>query len=192
MSYPLAWSLKLRISSLVRHTRLRLSVKKVEGHVGLTRSLGHPTLSTIQRLVISKYKHPRWAKAGECPIFQTLSSANNLQTLVSMECNHRPFILALDPDQNPSNLVICPKMEKLILYTRFGYLFDVELLIAMAKNRSSRGVKLVSITLVDPGGDEQREEVLRLRQHFKRVEYKFYQGPPAWDDVIGESVGESR
>ena len=77
-------------------------------------SLGHPSLSTIQRLTISNYGHDR---AIEYPVLQTLSSANHLRTLVLTNCENLSFILALDPTENRPRPLLCPKMERLVLHT---------------------------------------------------------------------------
>ena len=152
-------------------------------------SLGHPALSTVQRLKILEYSHPKPAEGGECPIFQALSSLNNLRTLVVINCNNRPFTCALDPGQNPSNLPLCSKMEELVFYIKFWYPIDIQLLIRMAKNRASRGAKLPSITFVDRSGCGLREEALKLREHVTHVEYRVDGTPPAWDDFPGGDSG---
>ena len=150
----------------------------------LLRSLGDRMPSTIQRLAISKYKHPRPAEVEECPVFQTLSSMSNLRTLTLIDCNNLPFIRTLDPEQHPSNLVLCSGMEELVFYITSWYKFRVKHLISMARNRASRGAKLSSITLVDLGGRGQRKEVVKLREHATRVEYRVDGVSPAWDEVL--------
>ena len=151
-------------------------------------SLGHSTLSTTQRLVISHYGHQTPAEVEECPIFQTLSSANELRTLVMINCNNRPFACALDPEQNSSNLTLCSKMEELVVYIKIWYQFDVEILIRMTKNRASRGAKLSSITFVDLDASYgPRGEVFKLREHVTHVEYRVEDTLPAWDiDIPGD------
>ena len=151
----------------------------------ILRSLGHLTISTVQRLTILGYSHPRPAKAEECPIFQTLYSTNDLRTLVVINCNNRPFTYALDPEQNPSDLILCSKMEELVLYIKIWDVFDIRFLIKMAKNRASRGAKLSSITFVDRGGHGLREEALKLGEHVTHVEYRVDDTLPAWDDIPG-------
>ena len=158
----------------------------------ILRSFTHPMCSTTKRLAISSYKHPRPANVEECPVLQMALSMNDLQTLVLIDCNDVPFILALDPEQNPSNLVLCPGMQKLILYTEDDRdLLNVKHLIAMAKNRASRGAKLSSVTFVDLGGNGRREEVLRLREHVAHVEYRVDVVTPTWNDLPGVNRDES-
>lgn len=152
--------------------------------------LDHPMLSTIQRLVISKYTYPISAAAEECPVFQMLSSAKNLQTLVLNDCANLPFILALDPERHPSKLVLCPTMEKLVLYIRIHENFHFDDLTSMAKNRASRGAKLSSIMMVSPrrhtpGG------VSELMEHVTHLERRRGKPRPAWGGDLDESGGEN-
>ena len=118
-------------------------------------------LSTIQRLAISEYNHTGLPKAEGCPVFQTLSSADQLRTLTLTGCDNEPFVRALDPEQNPFNLVLCLNMEALVLYPRSPSLFNIERLIGMARNRASRGAKLSSVTLIDLGGVGPDKELLK-------------------------------
>ena len=109
-------------------------------------SLGQPILSTTQRLTISKYRHPNRAEDEEPPVFQTLSSTNNLRTLILTKCENLPFILALNPEENPSKPMLCPNLEEFVLYVKLRDQLHIECLISMVKNRASRGAKLLSIT----------------------------------------------
>ena len=79
---------------------------------------------------------PSSAEVEECSISQTLSSTNNLQTPVLINYNNPPFILALDPEVNlsNSNIALCFKLEKLVLYIRHDDAFRVTYLISMTKN----------------------------------------------------------
>jgi len=154
-------------------------------------SLDRPPLSTTQRLVISKYRHPYQAKGSQ--IFQCLSSMNSLRILVLAECDNLPFLHALNPEENvQSTSVPCPDLKELVLYIGFQDQFHIEHLISMVKNRASRGAKLSSITIMGldepaPGG-----QVFKLEEHVTHVTYKVGGVPPAWDDIPGESGGESR
>jgi hypothetical protein len=159
----------------------------------ILRSFGHPILSTIQRLAISEYNHERPTEVEECPIFQTLSPTDNLQTLILIDCKNLPFILALDPEQNPSNLVLCPNMEELVFHVEGLDLLPLKNLFNMAKNRALGGARLSSITLVNMGSDddEERVEVLKLREHVTHVQYRLGDSsPPDWDHVPGENGDE--
>ena len=173
----------LRVLPVWEHSGVRISYLR-DGQI--LRSLGHPMLSRIQRLVISEYRHPRPVEIEECPIFKTLSSTHDLRTLTLIDCNYLPFVLALDPEQNPSNLALCPNLEELVLYIPSRHYFRAECLISMEKNRASRGVKLLSITIVGLGELAPRE-VLKLREHIAHVEYRVEAARPAWDSVPGQS-----
>ena len=149
-------------------------------------SLGPPILSTTQRLTISRYGYPRPDQVEECPVFHTLSLANDLRILTLIDCDNLPFILALDPEQSPSDRVLCANMEELVVYDYTLEQFHVDHLISMTKNRASRGARLSSITIFDLNGCMLGKEVLKLREHVTHVEYEIDDEPP-WDDVPGES-----
>lgn len=153
------------------------------------RSLDHPMFSAIQRLVISKYAHERPAEVEDCPIFRTLRFTNDLRMLILIDCNYGPFILALDPKQNTSNLVLCSSMEKLVLYisSHSRDQYHVMHLISMAKHRASTGAKLSSIMIFGPAGLTLDTEISKLREYVTHVEYQVELTCPAWDDVPGES-----
>lgn len=108
-----------------------------------------------------------------------------------IDCNNLPFILASDPEQNPSDLVPSPNMEELILYARYRSLFNGGHLIEMVKNRALRGVKPLSVTLVHLGDRRQKDEVFEFRRYGTHVEYRVFGTAPAWDDVSGVSCCES-
>ena len=152
-------------------------------------SLGHPMLSAVQRLTISKYEHSMSRKVKGCAIFQTLSSTNNLQTLSLISCGNQPFIRALDPEQTPSNLLLCPRLEDLTFYIKRWSLLDVEELIRMVGNRTSRGAKLSSIVIVGLHRLSPRDGVLKLGEYVTHMEYRVGDTPPDWDDIFGEGGG---
>ena len=157
---------------------------------GILRSLSPPILSTTERITISYYEYSPPDQVEECPIFQILFFANGLRTLILNECNNLPFILALDPEQNPSNLVLCSDMEELIIYITSLDQFHIERFINMTKNRASRGVKLPLITFVGLDGLALEKAVFRIREQVMHVEYRADDEPPLWDDLPGESGGE--
>ena len=154
-------------------------------------SRGLPILSTTQKLTVSEYGHFHQNDPKRCPVFKALTSATDLRTLTLTECNNLPFILALDPEKNPSKSVLCPKLEQLILYIRTRDQFHTEHLNSMAGNRVRRGVGLSSVTVFGLGELVPGEGVLRLREHVRRVEYRVEDEPPTWDYVPGEDGDES-
>ena len=76
---------------------------------------------------------------------------DNLCTLTLTKCYNLPFIIALNPVENPSNLVICPKLKDLMLYTKEWHGFCITEMLCMAEARASRDTKLLSITIVGLG-----------------------------------------
>ena len=157
-------------------------------------SLVLSVLLTTNRLAIWRYKHPRPAKGEICPIPQMLSPMSNLRILMLAECHNLPFILALSPEKNDSNFVLCPALEELILYIKTRDQFHIKPLTSMAKGRASRDAKLLSITIV--GMDEllPGKEVFKLREHIKHVEYRVDDTLPNWNTIPGggdDSNGES-
>ena len=146
-------------------------------------SLDPSIVSTAQRLVVSKYEHPKKVKAEGPPIFRCLSSMNNLRILVLTKCDNLPFILALNPEENPSKLALCPNLEELVLCIELQDKLHIEHLISMAKDRALGGTRLSSITIV--GQDELApvSHVFKLREHVTDVAYKVGDVPPAWDPV---------
>ena len=158
----------------------------------LLEPLVHPVLSAIHRLTISRYERSQSDPFGGCPIFRILSSTNDLRTLILIDCNNEPFILALDPEQNPSNTVLCSAMEALVVYVgRNGCYFDC--LTSMAMNRASRGAKLPSITVVVRYDNDFGEGRLKshLGKYVTHVEYRIgnINEYPPWDDIPGRSGG---
>ena len=151
-------------------------------------SVGTRILSTTQRLTLSAYLHPDPANFDECPVFHTLSSADDLRTLVLSRCNTRPFVFALDPGKNASKLLLCPNLEEIVLYTWSWD--DAEELVSMAETRASMGAKISSITLTTSDTSAPWGEVLKLRNHVTRVEYRANGTSPSWDYLPDEN--ESR
>jgi hypothetical protein len=150
----------------------------------------HPILSTIERLAVFKSGDPEPTEFEDRPIFQMLSSTNHLQTLTLTNASLLFFIRALDPEQNPSNLVLCVDLKELVLHVK--YWDHVKRACSMAKNRASRGVKLASVTFVDRADRWPRElEMLfELRKHVTHVTYRVDEALPPWDEIPGGSCGE--
>ena len=115
--------------------------------------------------------------------YKTLRHMDGLRTLMLSQCNNLPFIHTLNPDKNPSKIVLCPELEEIILYNNHPDEFRIEELLSMAKERASRGAKLLAITIVSIGAFAPMKEVFRLRKHVLRVEYKFEDAPPKWDTL---------
>ena len=157
----------------------------------ILQTFGPPILSTALRLAISQYRRSISPGAEDCPVFRTLSNTSNLQTLVLNECNNLPFILALNPQENPSKLTLCPKLIELVLYIKRRDRFHLKHLLSMAEHRASEGAKLLSITFIGLGGFVPGDEVLKLKENVTDVVCLVDGAPPAWDNLPPESAGES-
>ena len=157
----------------------------------ILRSLHPLILPTTEILSVSKYSHSSLAEIPKCPIFQTLSSMDNLRTLTLIKCNNLPFVLSLNPERNPSGLLSCPNLEEITLYIKSRDQYHTKHLISMAKNRASRNKKLLSITIVGLGKLAPGKEVLKLREHVTHVEYRVENVSPAWDDPPERAVAKT-
>ena len=115
--------------------------------------------------------------------YQFLFPMGNLRVLTLIESDSLAFILSLNPDKNPDNIVLCPTLEEIILYIDRPDRSHVDGLWDMAEERRLRGVKLSAITIISTCALMPTMEVFRLREHVSRVEYKFDNAPPAWDTL---------
>lgn len=117
----------------------------------------------------------------------------NLRTLVLTKCYDLPFILALNPGANSSEVVPCPNLEDLVLYVESRDQFHFKPLISMAKKRGLRDAKLSSIVIVDLGELRLGKEVAELTKYITRVEYVGYVVDnivPDWDNIPGVGVNK--
>jgi len=119
----------------------------------------------------------------EWDLYRALHALENLRILTLAECRNLPFILTLNPDKNPSKIILCLKLEEVILYIGHPDEFNIDELLSMAKERASRGVKLSVITIVITDVLEPKKVVFQLRKHVSRVEYKFDDALPGWDTL---------
>ena len=103
--------------------------------------------------------------------YRALLPMGNLRSLtISRPESHYVFVTTLDPSLNSSGVMVCPKLEELVLSCPgdASWGCDVERVIAMAGARASRGTKLKSVVII--GRDnltpvEERE----LRTHVLRL-----------------------
>ena len=93
----------------------------------------------------------------------------------------------MNPDKNPDRTVLCPELEEIILYITDPKEVLVNELLKMAKGRASRDAKLSAITIavVDATPSVRAKNVLKLREHVSRVEYKLEDKLPQWDALPG-------
>ena len=151
-------------------------------------SLSPRMLSAIQWLSVSDYMHRNSTNLEQWPIFHTLLSTNNLRTLVLSQCDNQPFTSVLNPEENPSKLLLCPNLKEITLYETAWP--PAEGLINMAKGRASSEAKLSLMTIIISADISPSEiGLLILRKHVTQVECKVGVTRPAWDDLPDESVG---
>ena len=106
------------------------------------------------------------------PFYQALLPMKDLRTLTLFKCrNLHIFIRALQPATSSSEVVVCPKLEEiiLVLYVYEGT-FDISSVIEMAAARALRGKKLRTIRIID-GREGADLDVSELRRHVWNVEY---------------------
>jgi len=91
-----------------------------------------------------EYITPLPMKTERSPVYLTLLLMNNLRTLTLTNCLNLPSAFALNPNQNPSRTVVCPKLEELVLHTmdKDKDLACVNELLEAVKERASSGSKL--------------------------------------------------
>ena len=152
-------------------------------------SLDHFTLSRTQGLVVTKFKTSPAGGVEDSPPYLALLRMEALRTLTLIQCNNLPFILALNPDQNPSNDIPCPELEEIVLYVEDRESFNISELVTMTEERALRGMKLPSITIVGLGELLPGREVFELREYVTKVDYKAGKNPPEWDAIPKDEHG---
>ena len=155
-------------------------------------SLNEFPISTTKTLTIGQYNYSTNPRAGESGACQTLLLMNNLRSLTLDDFINHPFIFALNPSRNTSNTVVCPKLEKLVLWIR-GRWDDscIDELVEMAEERASMCAKLSTILIVCPRElvTEEKERVSRFTRHVSQVEYRSDYKSPGWDTIPREVGG---
>jgi hypothetical protein len=129
-------------------------------------------ISGVERLNISHWSHtiPRWGTT-KGSIYQTLVLMTNLRALKLFICFNLSFFIALNPKENASRALICPKLEELALYSGKKGFCGRELF-GMARERASSGAKLKTILIVGSEELMPAKEVLKLRDQAEHVEYR--------------------
>jgi len=172
------------LGNILTITSVNLCLDDAEKHV----KLGGPS----GRL----YIHDHWMNQDEGAsliqldrrILRSLSCfvLSGTQRLAVTTYNNLPFILALDPIQNPSKHAPCPELKELILYVKDLKSFNIKELTSMTKERASAGRKLSLITFVGLGELVPGEKVFKLKEYVTRVDYKVGEKPPRWDVAPGD------
>ena len=120
-------------------------------------------------------------------IYQILHPMDDLRILTLTQCNNLPFILTLNPNKNPNEIVLCPKLKKVAFYIDRPDQLRIDELLSMAEERALRGAKLSGITIV--GSDTLLPTKLsQLQKHVSHVEYKLDDAYPAWDALPGTNL----
>ena len=93
----------------------------------------------------------------------------DLRTLTLSQCTSPDiFLHTLDPRMNASGVVVCPKLEELVLILRRnGETLDIKSVINVAVARASRGAKLESVRIVthDESGQIDVSELMEYVSH---------------------------
>jgi len=105
-------------------------------------------------------------------LYQALLPMKDLRTLTLFGCNTpRPFIRTLQPTTSSSEVMVCPKLEELVLVLRLHEkVAYIASLMKMAAARASRGEKLRTIRIVEGQGKADLN-MSELRKHVWNVEY---------------------
>ena len=134
----------------------------------LLESLAQLDTSETERLVIEEGE-PR--SIGD-PFHQALPPMTDLRSLTLSRCaSPHIFIQALQPDVSSSEVVVCPKLEELIVVLWAGETFDTKSVINMAAVRASRGKELRTVRIVDRWGKLDQKVILELKKHIFHVEH---------------------
>lgn len=151
-------------------------------------SLDYFAISRIQVLAVTgsySLEHREVHKS----VRHVLSIMDDLCTLYLSRRDNLPFILALTPDQNSQEPVLCPKLKNLILYHKDDLKsFHINTMMIMTAKRASKGVRLRSILVISPEGCVLEETVFKLREYVSHIEYKRVEGGyedyhPTWDSI---------
>jgi hypothetical protein len=104
-------------------------------------------------------------------LYQALLPMKDLHTLTFSRCASLDiFIHALDPGTSSSGVVVCPRLEEVVLELRCdGETLNIKNVAEMAAARASKGAKLKSVRIF--GHDESMQiDASKLRKHTLRVE----------------------
>ena len=141
-------------------------------------------ISRTQWLTISLYNYrpSNPAQITKLAVHRILRPMEDLRTLMLIHGEGLPFIRALTPGENPDKVVLCPRLEEIIIYDYFRDTVRLDELVEMARERALRGTKLSAIKIINTTTNGPIERVLLpLREHVEHVEYRFTYEVPEWD-----------
>ena len=163
--------------------RIHMEERPSAGTSRVMQYLGQLDISRTRWLVITLCRY--WiyvpARITHSTLYRTLHRMEDLRTLMLIRCENLPFIRTLNPDNNPSKVALCPRLEEIIFYIGCRDLLHVDELINMAEERASRGAKLSAIKIFNT--DLAEEVLYPLREHVSHVEHESYDKPPDWDTI---------
>ena len=143
---------------------MRARTFRVDGARSLLRYLARFDTSRTEQLEIDYDISPSNDFA-----YQALFPMKDLRLLTLYQCaSTHTFVHALDPHMSSSGVMICPKLEELVIEHRRP--LDIKNVIGMAAARASRGAKPKSIRIVNlQGWMHPRTDVMELRKHVLHV-----------------------
>ena len=153
----------------------------------ILRSLTQLRISAIERLAITKYHAAQPLGAAKSPAYEIFLLMNNLRALTLTLCHNLSFISALNPRENPSETIVCPELEELVLHIGSKDWFCINEMLKMVAERASSGAKLSTITIVSLQEFVPAKEVLKLRNHVSRVKYRLDDSVSAWHIVPADA-----
>jgi len=118
--------------------------------------------SKTEQLRINNY-----GRTPDIPPHQLLFSMKSLRTIELRNCESSYiFIHVLDPGTSSSGIIVCPKLEELIIYA--GRTLYIEDVIEMVAARALGGTKLKLVRIV--GQEFGEDDVLELKKYVSYVE----------------------
>ena len=150
-----------RVNVILTNTRVEWTGLMLE-------SLTELDTSKMERLVID-----RGLSQTRERLHQALLPMINLRTITLSKCGGpQIFIQALQPGTSSSEVVVCPKLEELVLVPRLGEgSYGIRNVIRMAAARASRGMKLGTVRISCRQDELDPVYVSELGQHIRHVEY---------------------
>ena len=140
----------------------------------LLESLTQFDTSKTERLKIDLGDSP----SSDAP-YRALLPMKGLRTLALPQCiTPHVFIHAMHPGMNPSGVMVCPRLEELVI--EYWKELGMEDIIGMAAARESRGTRLKLVRIICP----VEVDVLELKKHVLHVEWC-----PEADGIDSDSGG---
>ena len=144
---------------------VKLCITHSDRAFSVLKSLAQFNTSTAELLRICGTNPP-----SSVPPYRALLPMKDLLTLDLRRCsNPQVFIHALDPSVGPSGVMVCQKLEKLVI--EHTETLDIKDIVGMATARASRGKKLKSVTITYCDGSAYAQpDVLELKKLVSHVQ----------------------